>query len=190
MKKLSEKVLFQGKWLSLVELIYRTKDGKSIAWETVRRKTSPFGVVVIAKLVPSNRFILIKQFRPAVGGYVLGFVAGLADGNPQQALAELKEETGYVGKIVAVSPTLKTGSSIIDDSGMIIHVEVNEKDHRNKNPRQDLEPGEDIEVCLVKRKDIEKFLMKEHKTGTHISANLWYLFVTSEMILKSDKATK
>jgi len=182
MKKISERPLFHGNWLSLVELIYQNKDGHTIAWETVRRKTSPSGVVVIAKLVPSNRFILIKQFRPAVGGYVLSFVAGLGDGNPKQSLAELKEETGYVGKIVATSPLLKTGSSIIDDSGKIIYAEVNEKDPRNKNPKQDLEPGEDIDVHLVKRKDIKKFLLKEHKKGTHISANLWYLFVVSELL--------
>src|SRR3989338_8613216 len=104
MRKLSERSLFTGNWLSIHEAIYQTKDGAIVAWEVVRRKNSPIGVVVIAKLVPSNRLILIKQFRPAVNGYIISFVAGLAKGDAKQALAELREETGYTGRIKEMSP--------------------------------------------------------------------------------------
>lgn len=182
MKKVSERPLFVGNWLSLHELIFETNAGVEIAWEAVRRRNAPIGVVVIAKMVPSNRFILIKQFRPAVNGYVLSFVAGLAKGDPKQAVRELREETGYVGKIVNVSPALKTGSSIIDDSGKIIYVEVDEKDPRNKDPQQHLEPGEEIEVCLVRKKDASKFLQKERRKGTYIGANVWYVFGVSKFV--------
>lgn len=182
MKKVSERVLFQGHWLSIYEQIFATKKGEQIAWETVRRKKSSAGVVVIAKLVPSERFILIKQFRPAINGYIWGFPAGLADGDPRQAVVELREETGYVGKVVYSSPVLKTGSSIIDDSGRIIYLEVNEKLAVNKNPQQHLEPGEDIEVFAVPKKKIAGFLKREHKKGVAVSANLWYLFIVKDML--------
>ena len=112
----------------------------------------------------------------------MGFPAGLTDGNPEHALVELKEETGYVGVIKNVSPLLKTGSTLIDDSGQTVYIEVNEKDPRNKNPKQELEPSEDIEVCLVKSDQAKKFFLKELKKGTHISSNLWYLFVVSKLI--------
>ena len=182
MKKISEQVLFQGRWLAIYEQIYDTKKGERIAWETVRRTKSSAGVVVIAKMVPSERFILIKQFRPAINGYILGFPAGLADGDPQQAVVELKEETGYTGKVIYASPVLKTGSSIIDDNGRIIYLQVDEKLAVNKNPQQHLEPGEDIQVFLVSKAQIGDFLKENHEQGTAISANLWYLFIIKDLL--------
>ena len=183
MKKISEKILFEGKWLCLCETVYEDKDGVAIAWESVRRKKTVSGVVIVAKLMPSKRFIIIKQFRPAIAGYILSFPAGLSHGDPKHALVELKEETGYVGKIALVSPPMKTGASIIDDNGQIVYVGVDENDPANRNPVQQLEPGEVIEVHLVKKEEAKNFLLKENSRGTHISSNLWYFFVLSEMVL-------
>ena len=176
MKKLSERTVYEGQWLSVHELIYANKNGIQITWETVRRKASTVGVVIIARLMPSKRFILVKQFRPAAHGYVIGFPAGLAFDNPEHALVELKEETGYVGKIVEVSPILKTGSTITNDAGRMVFIEVDENDPANRNPRQELEPAEDIEVCLVKKEKAKDFLLQQQAEGVHISASLWYLF--------------
>ena len=183
MKKISEKMIFEGEWLSLYETVYEDKDGVPIAWESVRRKKTVAGVAIVAKLFSSKRFIIIKQFRPAVGGSILSFPAGLSHGDPAHALVELKEETGYVGKIVLVSPALKTGASLIDDNGQVVYIEVDEKDPANQNPRQSLEPGEVIEVFLVKKEEAKDFLLREHAKGAHISSNLWYFFVLSGMVL-------
>ena len=95
MKKLSTKKVYEGSWLSDVETVYRTRKDELITWESIERKRCRSGVVVLAKLVPSNRFIIIKQFRAAINGYVLGLPAGLAQDDPRHALVELKEETGY-----------------------------------------------------------------------------------------------
>ncbi len=181
-KKISEKILYKGKWLAVHELTYVSRTGSPIAWETVRRAKTNVGVVVVAKLVPSQRFILIKQFRPAVGGYIISFPAGLAAGDPHHALVELKEETGYVGKFISASPPIKAGASIIDDSGQIVYVEVDEKDPRNKKPEQHLEPGEDIEVLLIDPEKAQDFLWEQHNQGNFISANLWYLFVLPKLV--------
>lgn len=182
MKKISEKILYQGKWLSVHQLNYENKHGENIAWETVRRQKSRSGVVIVARMKPSDRFIIIKQFRPAVGGYILGFPAGLAQGDPAHALVELKEETGYFGNIISFSPPLKTGTSIIDDNGQIVLIEVDESDPRNLNPQQALEPGEDIEVCCIHRRDMKDFLLNQHNAGVSITSSLWYLFVVSELL--------
>lgn len=176
MKKISEKVVFDGEWISVYEQEYLTAVGDKVVWETVKRKKSTVGVIAVARLMPSERFILVKQFRPAVGGYVIGFPAGLAFDNPEHALVELKEETGYVGKIVAFSPVLKTGSSLINDSGRIVTIEVDENDPRNINPKQELEASEDIQVCLVKKEEAREFFIKEMESGAHVSSNLWYVF--------------
>ena len=53
--------------------------------------------------------MVILQYRPPVEAYCVEFPAGLIDEGetPEQAaVRELKEETGYEGKVCAVSPTL------------------------------------------------------------------------------------
>lgn len=176
MKKLSERQVYEGKWLSVHETVCEGRDGRQIVWESIRRKRSTVGVVVIAKLVPSNRVILIKQYRPAIEGYILAVPAGLGFDDPNHALVELKEETGYVGRIVSVSPVLKTGASLVNDSARIICVEVDEHEPANQNPLQELEAGEDIQVCLVRQEEALAFLEAQQKAGVHVAANLWYLF--------------
>lgn len=176
MKKLNEKTVYEGAWLCVKESLYENKEGKQYTWETVHRKKSTVGVVVLAKLIPSNRFILIRQFRPAINGYILSFPAGLGFDDPSHALVELKEETGYSGRIVQVSPILKTGASLINDSARIVYIEVDEHHLSNQDPQQQLEAAEDISVCLVKKEEGIKFLEEEQRSGVHIAANLWYVF--------------
>lgn len=176
MKKLSSKVVYEGKWLFVQEADYENKDGRKYTWESVHRKRSSIGVVVIAKLVPSNQFVLIKQYRPAIEGYILSVPAGLGFDDPNQALVELKEETGYVGHIVETSPVLKTGASLINDSARIVYVEIDEDLAINKDPQQELESAEDIHVCLVKDTEAKQYILDEANKGVHIAANLWYLF--------------
>jgi ADP-ribose pyrophosphatase len=182
MKKITEKTVYEGQWLTVMESVYETHRGESITWESIHRKKSTMGVVVVARLKPSDRFILIKQFRPAAQGYVLGLPAGLAFGDPAHALVELKEETGYVGRITAVSPLLKTGSTITNENGMIVSVEVEENEVANRHPKQELEPGEVIEVCLVKKEEALNFFKEEQIKGTHISSSLWYLFGLNDFV--------
>ena len=182
MKKISERRIFDGNWLMIYESVYQKDGHGEIVWESVRRKKCTSGVVLIARLMPSKRYILVKQFRPAVGGRVLAFPAGLAYGDPAHALVELKEETGYIGHLVETSPMLKTGSSIIHDTGQIVLIDVDENDPANQNPQQELEPGEDIEVCLTSFEEAETFFQKEMAQGTHIAGNLWYFFILPKRV--------
>ena len=182
MKKIEEKVLHKGEWLTLVATTFDNGRGEHYVWESVRRAKEAAGVVVIAKLIPSNRFILIRQFRPVLENYVLGFPSGLADNDPDHALIELKEETGYTGTIVEVSPVLKSNAGILHDSGMAVYVEVDENLPENQNPKQELETSEIIDVILVSKDNMKDYLLKEYEQGTYIGSNLWYLFVLSEII--------
>src|SRR6202789_4091062 len=160
MKKLNEKTVYDGQWLSVRETIYQNKKGQELRWETVHRKRSTVGVVIVARLMPSKRFILIKQYRPAIDGYIIAFPAGVGFNDPNHALVELKEETGYTGKIVDVSPVLKSGASLINDNATVVCIEVNEDLPANQNPVQDLEDAEDIEVFLVRQEEGKDFLLE------------------------------
>jgi len=182
MKKIGEKTVYDGQWLSVRETIYQNKDGKELSWESVHRKRSTVGVVIVARLMPSGRFILIRQYRPAIDGYIIALPAGLGFNDPNHALVELKEETGYTGKIVDVSPVLKTGASLINDNAMIVYIEVDENLSANQNPVQKLEDAEDIQVCLVGRQEAKDFLLAQIKQGVHVAANLWYIFGINHLI--------
>jgi ADP-ribose pyrophosphatase len=176
MKKIREKTVYDGQWLSVRETVHENKDGRQYTWETVHRKRSTVGVVIAARLMPSKRFILIKQYRPAIEGYIIAFPAGLGFNDPEHALVELKEETGYTGRIIEVSPPLKTGASLINDNARIVYIEVDENLPANQAPVQKLEDAEDIEVCLVTREMAKDFLLKQIEQGNHVAANLWYVF--------------
>ena len=182
MKKISEKTVYDGKWLSVSETYYQNKDGKQLTWECVHRKRSTVGVVIVARLMPSKRFILIKQYRPAIDGYIIALPAGLGFNDPNHALVELKEETGYVGTIVDVSPVLKSGASMVNDNARIVTINVDEHLPANQDPVQELEDAEDIEVFLVKKEEAKKFLLDQIEQGVHVAANLWYVFGVSECI--------
>ncbi|MCG2710909.1 MAG: hypothetical protein L6416_01035 [Candidatus Omnitrophica bacterium] len=91
MKKVREKVLYQGRWLAVKQLEYLSDDKKQILWESITRKNTRKILVILAKLKPSNRYILIKQFRPSINNTVIGFPAGLGetDDIQKEALKEI-----------------------------------------------------------------------------------------------------
>lgn len=182
MKKITEKNLFSGEWLSLRESIYENKDGNLIKWESVVRTNNSSSVVIIPKLIPSKRFVLIKQFRPAINGYILGFPAGIDNNSDAQIIEELKEETGYTGVIKKKGPFIKSQSGIFNDFGRVVFMHINENDKVNRNPKQRLESSEDIEVIQLAHDEVKEFLLNSLKQGVSIGANLWYLFVGSDWI--------
>lgn len=182
MKKIREQVQYEGNWLSLVETIYENDRGEQVVWESIRRSRPATGVVVVAQLMPSGRFVLIKQYRPAINGYTLGFPAGLGSGDPNHALIELKEETGFTGRIVHVSPLLKSHAGVVNDGAYVVYAHIDEESEDNQNPIQSLEPQEEIEVVLVERGEVQSLIEREQKAGTHIGGNLWYLFILSEVL--------
>ncbi|MCK5834152.1 MAG: NUDIX hydrolase, partial [Lentisphaeria bacterium] len=63
MKKVT---LGSGKWIKLEEIEYQDKDQNSRKWERASRLNDLGAVGILATLQPTNRLILIKQFRPPV----------------------------------------------------------------------------------------------------------------------------
>jgi ADP-ribose pyrophosphatase len=179
MKKIRETILHKGKYLSLIESVFLNRDGKEMAWESVIRKNRRKVVVIVPKLIPSNRYVLIRQFRHAIDNYVLGFPAGITESDDliHETLRELKEETGYKGGHVDMSPSFKLSPAVIDDDVHIATVEIDEKDPQNIKPVQALEPDEIIEVILAKKEEIRPLIDSELKAGNTVASALWYLII-------------
>lgn len=178
MKKVQEKTLHKGKWLALKETTYISNNGDEVKWESIERTNTNKSVVIISKLIPSNRYLFIKQYRPAIDNYIIGFPAGLVEGEnlEEEALRELKEETGYSGVVKGVSPIINSNAALLTDTVRVVSVEINENDKENLNPEQQLEVEEEIEVILVSRNDIKNFLLEEQESGSAIGLGPWYAF--------------
>ncbi len=179
MKKIGERVIGKGDWLVLREDRYLNSRGEEVHWESVSHTSDSYVVVTAAKLVPSGRFIFLRQYRQAIENTVIGFCAGGAPRGSDpaaEAMRELREETGYIGHVVGSSPLLKLNAGLIDDDLYILSAEVDETDPRNQHPQQELEPCEEIDVVLLKREEIPAFLAEERAAGRTIGAGIWYMF--------------
>lgn len=164
-----------GNWLFLEKLIYTDNKGKIREWEAAMRKSGCGAVAIIPFMKPSGRIILVRQFRPPAKGYVIEFPAGLIDTgeSPEEtAVRELKEETGYTGRIVRILPLSFSSPGLSGESVSIIIMEVDETDPVNQNIRQEQDEGEDIEVLLIPEKKLFEFLEKSSAAGDKLDSKL------------------
>ncbi len=178
MKKISEKILYSGRWLALKENICVTREGREVRWECVERKNSKSVVVVVPRLMPSERFVLIKQYRPALENFIIGFPAGIAGTGDikREALKELYEETGYTGGAVRISPPLKLNPGTINDTVYVANIDIDEIAPENENPPQHLEDCEVIEVIIKKKDELKDFIAAEIDKGVSLGGGLYYTF--------------
>uniref|UniRef100_A0A8C8XG55 ADP-sugar pyrophosphatase n=1 Tax=Panthera leo TaxID=9689 RepID=A0A8C8XG55_PANLE len=147
---ISEELISEGKWVKLEKTTYMDPTGKIRTWETVKRTTrkgqSADGVAVIPVLQRTLHYeciVLVKQFRPPMGGYCLEFPAGLIDDNESPeaaALRELEEETGYKGDVAECSPAVCMDPGLTNCTTHIVTVTINGDDAENVRPKP--KPGD------------------------------------------------
>jgi|GEM_PF-88158 len=175
----TETIVFRGEWLSIKRATYRSTHGEQVNWEVVERSRAETVIILLARLSPSGRYILLRQFRAGINRSVIALPAGVVQPGHdlnRQAHNELKEETGYIGKIISRSPVLKINPAVLDCDVVIFEMEVDESSPDNSNPLQELEPEEEIEVVLVEKDRIKDFLIKEEAGGTAIDVACWFCF--------------
>uniref|UniRef100_A0A8C9ZH49 ADP-sugar pyrophosphatase n=1 Tax=Sander lucioperca TaxID=283035 RepID=A0A8C9ZH49_SANLU len=172
-----EELMAAGKWLILEKTTYVDRAGKTRTWETVKRttrqtNTQTDGVGIIALLkrtLHKDCVVMVKQFRPPLGCHTLEFPAGLIDeGETAEAAAlrELKEETGYKGEVVGVTPVTCLDPGLSNCTTQIIMVNINGDEGENINPKQELGDAEFVEVILLPLDEFQKKiddLMKKEK---------------------------
>ncbi|XP_069012668.1 ADP-sugar pyrophosphatase [Embiotoca jacksoni] len=155
-----EELMAAGKWLKLEKTTYVDPAGNTRTWETVKRttrqtNTEADGVGIIALLkrtLHKDCVVMVKQFRPPMGCCTLEFPAGLIDeGETAEAAAlrELKEETGYKGEVVGVTPVTCLDPGLSNCTTQIVMVNINGDEMENINPTQQLGDGEFVEVILL-----------------------------------------
>ncbi|XP_055009641.1 ADP-sugar pyrophosphatase isoform X2 [Boleophthalmus pectinirostris] len=169
-----EEVIASGKWVKLEKTTYVDPVGNTRIWETVKRTTRQLGtqadgvgiIALLKRTLHKDCVVMVKQFRPPMGSYSLEFPAGLIDeGETAEvaALRELKEETGYKGEVVGVTPVTCLDPGLSNCTTQIVMVNINGDDPENIHPTQQLEFVEVILLPLDEFQGKIDELMKKDK---------------------------
>jgi ADP-ribose pyrophosphatase len=179
--------LTDSPWIIPRRVIYENDYGETLEWDFIERIHSRQTVVVMARFKKSGDLLLIRQYRVIFDRYVIGLPAGIVDEEDIEvcALRELREETGYTGKVVQVSPPLTSNSALIRELSQCVVVEIPEDAIAES---QELEPSEIIEVHRVRRDRLQEFFRQAVERGDLIGAGLWYLLAATEHLSGGQKA--
>ena len=182
---LEEQLLYQGRWSNLVEFSYEDEKKQIRKWEGLHRKNNAEAVIIIAKMEPSERHIIIRQFRPPTNSYILEFPAGLVDRgetHEQTAIRELSEETGYVGEVEKISPMLYSSPGILSEAVSFVNMQVDENLPDNQRPKARNEPGEFITVFKKSMDEISEFFNQEISRGAKFDVKLYSYFLAQGVL--------
>jgi len=180
MEIISKKTVWQGSFMSAVEITYRDARGVVRTWEALER-VGIGGIVVMIAVTPDNNVVLIKQFRPPMGRDVIELPAGLVEPGESMEIAakrELIEETGWsAGKIdfLAEGP-ISTGAST---EALRAYV-CTALEHVGKNGGDDSEIIEVIEIPIQKT---QEFLRTAQLNGTLVDLKVFGLVALAKQAL-------
>jgi ADP-ribose pyrophosphatase len=173
----------EAKWIEFLKLDWTDQNGQARVWEAAGRKTRGLSgvdaVTIMTILRHASRppaTILVLQYRPPVDAICVEFPAGLIDaGETPEGAAEreLKEETGYVGRVIGMSPTVVSNPGMSTGNMQLATVEVvlGEEDSQ---PEQKLEEGEFIELVIVPLAELYERLVAYSAEGKKVDSRLWH----------------
>ncbi|KAH9995417.1 NUDIX hydrolase domain-like protein [Russula compacta] len=169
-----------AKWVSLKKINWQDQNGKTRVWEAADRRTrgsSGIDAVAIFALIRSKTHafpvstVIIEQYRPPVGKFVVELPAGLIDdGETPEAAAirELREETGYEAEGVLDSTAVLANDPGMSTANMKLIILDVPLDGEMESPEQNLQDGEAIVRRAVEVKGLYKVLKEYEEKGHHI----------------------
>lgn len=148
-KILSSTTALDSKWMPIRKDVVQLPSGRVVedyfVWE------SPH-IVQVIPVTPEGKFILVRQYRHAVGQILHQFPAGAVDNgetSAEAALRELREETGYSSeKIVRLSTMTPYGTKMSGLEDVFIALDAT----FTKEPEYD--DQEESEVIVVEPKEV------------------------------------
>ncbi|ROV97153.1 hypothetical protein VPNG_08813 [Cytospora leucostoma] len=172
----------EARWTRLVKIQYKDPTGKTRDWESAERPTRPkgsdidgVGIVAILEKPTGPEIILQKQYRPPADQIMIEVPAGLIDEGEtaeEAAVRELKEETGYVGKVTETSPLMWNDPGFCNTNLRMVHVSIDMSNPANQELKPELEESEFIEVFYVPLKSLWDECKKLEAEGYGIDARV------------------
>ncbi|RMZ76453.1 hypothetical protein DV737_g4816, partial [Chaetothyriales sp. CBS 132003] len=186
----------QAKWVSLKKVDYIDQKGTSRSWEVaVRTTTSTSGVdaveignILLHPTQPPSTMVVI-QYRPPIGKYTIEWPAGLIDEDEtaeQAAVREMKEETGYEGKIIEVGPVVSSDPGMTSATLQLVMMEVQLKEGEHM-PEQRLDEGELIERVVVNLDQLYTRLLEWSEKDEYMVAGKLFSFAAGMHFAKQGK---
>lgn len=173
--RIARDVKYTGRWLQVANVKYRAHDGKEHFWECADRVASDGAVVIIPLIKSRNEVIIVRQYRPPTDKFIIEFPAGLIDAGETAAMTaerELLEETGYHGKVSAVSNDTYNSPGMSGEQTQIAIVEIDEAYHLENPPVAQPEGTEDIETFKVAIDDLMEFIQRSEADGDGIDSKV------------------
>lgn len=149
--QLRENTLLETSRFRVDRVVQTFPDGRTVTKEVIRHP----GAVVIVPILPDGRICLIRNFRVAVGQWLLELPAGTleADEAPARTAArELAEETGYCCDSIEPLCNFFMSPGILREK---MHAFVARELHCGETAR---EPGELIDNVLVTRAEVDQLI--------------------------------
>lgn len=169
------RILGEGRFLMLRELEYDNGSGTRL-WESCDRRGTGSAVFILARIVPDDEILLIRQFRPPAGRLVLEFPAGLIDPGetPEStAVRELYEETGYHGRVLGKTLPGWSSPGLTGETISMVRMEIDGDAFRGMAVEPHPEENERIEVFRVRRAGLAEFVARQEAEGVGIDTKLY-----------------
>ena len=155
----------QGKWINTNRIVYFDPKGEKREWEAISnankinsdsKADSVQVVAILRRNLHHSCFVLVQQFRPAIGCFSIEFPAGYVEKNDKDiqatALRELYEETGFTGTVLdgdhlEVPVALEPGNQ--EETIATVYVEIDGDNPKNIHRTQHLDENEFIKVIMI-----------------------------------------
>ncbi|MGN0363035.1 MAG: NUDIX hydrolase [Bilifractor sp.] len=117
LRRLNRRLVYTGSVLDVYKDRMQLPDGKIEEWDFVSHKKG--GGACIVPILPDDRILMVRQYRPAIDRETLELPAGAIDpddiSTEETARRELLEETGYTGEHWTHLLTLKTAAAYCNE---------------------------------------------------------------------------
>lgn len=179
---LDKALQWEGKYLRSFALRFINSKGKPILWEMIERVKCN-GIACVVPITQDKKVVIIKQFRPAVGKFVIEFPSGLNDKDEpliNVAKRELLEETGYKTDTLIEIAAGPVSSGL---SSEVLTIFLAKDVYHNGS--QELDDAEEIEVITVPMDRFNEELKGLISDDTYVDLKLFGLFEYAMRYLSS-----